>query len=122
MCTASHRSCARQAMAIRRLAEKGIAATVVNHSYANQIHAEDFRSILAGTGGNLITVEDHQKKGGVGSMLVATLLDAGISLGKVRILGVDGHFGQSAYTATQLLALHGLDAVGIEKTAIELLS
>lgn len=103
------------------LENEGISTTVVNHGYANTVSVDTFRKILETTGGNLITVEDHQKKGGVGSWLVSTLVDEGVSLNKVRILGVDGSFGQSAYTATQLLALHGLDSNGIAETARKLL-
>jgi transketolase C-terminal domain/subunit len=35
----------------------------------------------------------------------------------VRILGVHGEFGQSAYMADQLYAKHGLDAAGIASAA-----
>lgn len=108
-------------LAAEILEQEGIEATVVNHGYANNVDLATFRSVLQATGGNLITVEDHQKKGGVGSWLVSTLLDEGVTLNKVRTLGVDGAFGQSAYTATQLLALHGLDSKGIAETARKLL-
>ena len=55
------------------------------------------------TGGRLITVEDHQKKGGAGAIAVAQLPAGHVPAG-VKILGVDEDFGQSAYTAGELYA------------------
>jgi transketolase len=64
----------------------------------------------------LITVEDHQQVGGAGAMLVSALANDGVSP-KVKILGVRGEFGQSAYTADELYAKHGIDAKAIVTAA-----
>jgi transketolase len=95
-----------------KLVADGHAVVVLNNAVANRpdvsIHAE----LLKKCGNKLVTVEDHQVLGGAGSMLVSALAAAGVHP-QVRILGVQGEFGQSAYTADELYAKHGIGVDGI---------
>ena len=51
--------------------------------------------------------------GGAGAIAVAQLAEAGHVPAGVKILGVDEDFGQSAYTAGELYAKHGMDSAAI---------
>ena len=98
------------------LKAEGIGALVLNNAIANRPDLASHQAALAATGGKLITVEDHQVVGGAGAMLVSALVQAGISF-KAKQLGVHGEFGQSAYTADELYAKHGIDAKAIVAAA-----
>ncbi len=96
----------------------GVEVAVINPSVIHQPDVETFSRYLKLCDGRLITVEDHQLVGGMGSILSHALLNAGVSL-RVRSLGVKGEFGQSAYTAEQLYQKHGLDARAIAQAVLE---
>ena len=98
---------------------KNIGAVVVNPSVINTPDVETFKGVLVKTGGRLLTVEDHQLVGGMGAMLSHALSQAGVTL-KLASLGVQGRFGQSAYTALQLYQKHGLDSQSIADKASSL--
>ena len=102
--------------AAEKLAAEGIGAIVLNNAISNRPDLAAHQAALAKTGGKLITVEDHQIIAGAGSVLVAALADAGATF-KVKILGVKGEFGQSAYTADELYKKHGIDAGAIAAAA-----
>jgi len=94
----------------------GIGAIVLNNARCNGPDLAAHQAALARSGGRLITVEDHQIKHGCGQLLVSSLVEAGVPV-QARTLGVHGEFGQSAYTADELYAKHGIDAKGIMKAA-----
>jgi len=94
------------------LKDKNISATVINHSFINHIDLETLKASLSSTKGKLITIEDHQIIGGMGSMIVHALHTHGVNF-KSTTLGISGEFGQSAYKADQLYARFGLTAEGI---------
>jgi len=98
------------------LAKEGIGALVLNNAIANKPDLAAHQAALAACGGKLVTVEDHQVIGGAGQTLVASLVAAGTPV-QVKILGVKGEFGQSAYTADELYAKHGIDAKAIAAAA-----
>lgn len=103
--------------AAEKLAAQGIGALVLNNATPNRPDVAAHKAALAACGGKLVTVDDHQAVGGAGSMLLAALADAQVLPSAIRLLGVHGEFGQSAYTADELYAKHGIDAVGIAKAA-----
>lgn len=103
--------------AAEKLAADGIGALVLNNATPNQPDLAAHKAALAATGGKLVTVDDHQLIGGAGSMLLAALANAGVAPASTRLLGVKGEFGQSAYTADELYAKHGIDAAGIAAAA-----
>lgn len=96
-----------------------LGATVINLSTINHPDIETVAAALKKSQAKLITVEDHQLIGGLGAQLVHALKNAGAEF-KVKSLGVNGVFGQSAYLADELYAKHGLDEAAI-KQAFELL-
>jgi transketolase len=111
-------ACVAQAIAAAKALEAdGIGAVVLNNATPNRPDVAAHQAALARCGGRLITVEDHQRLGGAGAMLVSALNLAGHAPTRVSILGVDGKFGQSAYTAQELYDLHGIGAKGITTAA-----
>jgi len=100
--------------AAKLLKEKNISATVINNSFINHVDIETFKTALAKTKGKLITIEDHQVVGGMGSIILHALHLNGIPF-QAKTLGIQGEFGQSAYKADQLYARFDLSAEGIVK-------
>ncbi len=98
----------------KELAANGVKATVINHSHINHVDVETLKAQLAKTKGRLITIEDHQVLGGMGSMIVHALHTSGVDF-KAKTLGIGGEFGQSAYKADQLYARYDLSSAGIVK-------
>ena len=100
--------------AAEELEKEGISVTVINNSSVNDIDIELISSSLNVNSNKLITVEDHQVVGGLGSMLIHALKLKGVEF-KVNTLAIQGHFGQSAYTADQLYSKNNLDEKSIIK-------
>lgn len=107
-------------LAAKQLADKGIGTIVVNPVCINKIDTETMKLALKKTNGNLLTIEDHQLKGGMGAMLIHALVNDGLTI-KAKSLGVKDEFGQSAYTALELYKKHGLDADSVVQQAQKLL-
>ncbi|ATH07372.1 transketolase [Halobacteriovorax marinus] len=101
------------------LEKQGKSATVINNPFANKVDLETFKSALAKTNGKLVTLEDHQLIGGMGSMLVHALATNGVEL-KVKSLANNGKFGQSAYLADELYSLHGMSENHIIEACLSL--
>jgi transketolase len=95
-----------------KLAADGIGAIVLNNATPNNPDFQAHQAALARCNNRLVTVEDHQAVGGAGSMLVNVLVQAAVPI-KVKVLGVHGEFGQSAYTADELYNKHGIGVDGI---------
>ena len=103
-----------EALKARDLLEKrGKRPAVVNHPFVNRIDVPFFRDLLAHGKNRLLTVEDHQSVGGMGTLLTAELLKNGLSP-QTSILGLRG-VGRSAYKASDLYRLQGLDAEAIAR-------
>ena len=98
--------------AANQLKTQGINITVINNSSINRPDVELIGTALDKAKNKLITIEDHQRVGGMGAQLVHALKVGGYEF-KCVSLGVDGEFGQSAYTADQLYAKHHLDEVAL---------
>jgi transketolase len=105
--------------ATKELEALGIRSLVVNPSCLNKPDLALFADCLRLSEGRLITVEDHQLVGGMGAILAQALLLRGIDL-KLKSIGVQGGFGQSAYQAGQLYQKHGMDAKAIVQAALEI--
>lgn len=105
---------AKALLAAQLLKERGIGATVINNSFINNVDVQTFKMALEKTKGKLITIEDHQVLGGMGSIIIHALHTQGIPF-KAKTLGIRGEFGQSAYKADELYARHDLNAEGIIK-------
>ena len=103
--------------AAEKLAAEGIGALVLNNATPNRPDIAAHQAALAKTGGKLVTVEDHQAVGGAGAMLLAALGEVGALPTRIKVLGVKGDFGQSAYTADELYNKHGFGVAGISAAA-----
>lgn len=101
------------------LLSEGIGSLVVDIVNMNKIDTATLEGALAKTAGRLVTVEDHQLIGGLGSIVTQALVNKRVPL-TCRSLGVQAQFGRSAYNAIELYAQHGLDASAIVKAAKEL--
>lgn len=106
--------------AAEALGKEGVRATVINHPFINRVDTQTVAQSVEATKGRVITVEDHQVIGGLGSMVAHTLATTGVPM-KMKSLGVHGEFGRSAYAADHLYSLHQMNAEAIIAAAKELL-
>jgi transketolase len=62
----------------RLLKEKGLSANVISNPFINQVDLATIGAAVQATGGRVITIEDHQLIGGMGSLVAHALGQAGI--------------------------------------------
>ena len=93
-----------------KLASEGISITVINSPFVNSPDVEAVREALKETSGKLISYEDHQVIGGMGSLLSHSLGLARVEF-QMKSLGQKGGYGQSAYTAKEL---YDLNKIGVQ--------
>ena len=105
--------------AVATLDAQGIGALLLNNATPNHPDFAGHQAALAKAGGRLISVEDHQAIGGAGDRLTSALAQAGTQF-SVKVLGVQGNFGQSAYTAGELYDQHGIGPDAMVAAAKEL--
>lgn len=103
--------------AVRQMNNKGIGIRVVNMHTIKPIDVDAIRD-MARDCGRILTVEEHQRAGGLGSAVAETLTE--ICPVPTRIHGIDDSFGESG-TAEELLAKHGLNVDGITKQIEQIL-
>lgn len=103
--------------AVRAMDEKGIGIRVINMHTIKPIDVDAIRD-MARDCGRILTVEEHQRAGGLGSAVAETLTE--ICPVPMRIHGINDRFGESG-TADELLTKHGLDVPGITKQIEEIL-
>ena len=96
--------------------EGAIGTVVIHPSIINKPDLETLLTALTKTSGRLVTVEDHQAIGGLGSLTAHKLAQNGVDF-KMKSLGVNDEFGQSSYKAIELYAKHKLDSTAIAKAA-----
>ena len=104
----------------KKLAEKGIKATVINNPFINHVDIETIGAAVKAANGRVVTIEDHQVVCGMGAQVSHALSAAGIAH-RIKTLGIKGEFGQSAYVAEHLYQHHGLTADKMVEAASELL-
>jgi len=98
-------------IAAQNFAEKGISVKVLNISSVRPL---DFEAIinLAKEAGAIVSVEDHQVVGGLGSA-VAEVLVQNYPV-PMELIGVHDKYGESG-TASELIEHYGMDIPNIEK-------
>ena len=101
-----------------RLAESGISAEVINASSIKPLDVETIVASAAKTGA-VVTAEEHQIVGGLGSAVCEVLSERHPT--RVVRVGVDDRFGQSG-NANALLSHYGLDADGLVAAANQVLA
>jgi len=85
---------------------------VIDAPFVNHPDTETILKQLKVAKNKLVTIEDHQVTGGMGSQLVHALAQVDAPF-KVRSLGIPGIYGQSAYKASELYDKYGLSVAGI---------
>ena len=106
-------------LAAQTLSQKGIASEVV---HVPTIKPLDQATILGSIGRTkvVVTVEEHQASGGLGSAIAELVLESDIRPTKFYRIGVNDRFGQSG-TVTNLWRHYQLDAGGIVEQILALL-
>lgn len=114
-------SCVFEALQAARMlkADAGINARVINMHTIKPIDKEAVLKAVEETG-NIIVAEDHEIQGGLGSAVAEVIAQAGKPC-KFKMLGHDDSFSTIGLQE-DLLAMAGIDANGIEKTAAEMLN
>ncbi|MGE7815964.1 transketolase family protein [Pseudomonas sivasensis] len=100
------------------LAEQGIQAQVINLSSIRPLQRDVLLSALSGTRA-VISVEEHNVNGGVGSLVAEVLAEAGLGIALIRLGIGDGEYA-AAGAREPTRALHNIDAAGIVAAATRL--
>lgn len=103
------------------LRQQGIGSLVIHPGYLTRPNVPLLKSYLNRCQGRVVFVEDHQKIGGYAESWITYLQEQGITL-HFKALGVQAHFGQSAYNAIELYQMHGLDSEAIFNASLNLIS
>jgi len=100
------------------LAEQGIQAQVITLSSIRPLQRDVLLSALSGTRA-VISVEEHNINGGVGSLVAEVLAEAGLGIALIRLGIGDGEYA-AAGAREPTRALHNIDAAGIVAAATRL--
>lgn len=104
--------------AARLLAEQGVQAQVINLSSIRPLQRDVLLSALSGTRA-VISVEEHNINGGVGSIVAEVLAEAGLGIRLIRLGIGDGEYA-AAGAREPTRTLHNIDAAGIVAAATRL--
>ena len=102
--------------AAKQLEDGGLQATVLDMHTIKPLDVDAVKEAIKTTG-KIVTVEDHNILGGLGSAVSEVVAEAGTGI--VRRIGVQDCFGQSA-PYDRLLAMNGITVENIVKQAKEL--
>lgn len=102
--------------AARQLEEKGYSVGVIDMHTIKPIDKEAIIN-AAKKSGCIITVEDHNILGGLGSIVADVLMEAGV-FAKLKKIGIPDTFVEFGYPE-EIYPYYGMDAAGIAKTALE---
>lgn len=104
--------------AARQLEEKGYSVGVIDMHTIKPIDKDAIVN-AAKKSGRIITVEDHNILGGLGSIVADVLMEAGV-FAKLKKIGIPDTFVEFGYPE-EIYPYYGMDGAGIAKTALELL-
>lgn len=102
--------------AVAILADNNVSAAVVNVSSIRPCDTQQLLAILQKSQ-RVITIEEHNINGGVGSLVAEVLAEAGSGIPLVRLGIPDGGYAIAADRA-DMRAWHGFDAAGIVARAL----
>ena len=104
--------------AAERLRERGVEVGLVDARFAKPLDEELFARHLRSYR-HILTVEEHQRAGGIGSALLEVASRTPDARARVRILGLPDRYVAHMTTREEQLATCGLDGEGIEKSALQ---
>jgi len=104
----------------KQLKAQNISASVIANPFINRVDLATIGPEVEKCKGRVITIEDHQIVCGMGAQVAHALAQAG-QVHRMKSLGIEGEFGQSAYVAEDLYKKHGLTAEKIVDAARELM-
>ena len=102
-----------------QLALDGIHARVIDLYSIKPIDTDTLVAAADATGGRLVVAEDHHPEGGLGSAVVAALLEAGVQ--QLRLAHLSVSELPASGTPAELLAAAGIDAPHIASAAAALI-
>ena len=100
------------------LEDKGYSIRVLDMHTIKPIDKEAIIKAAKETG-KIVTVEDHNIKGGLGSVVADVLMEAGV-FAQMKKIGIPDHFVDFGYPE-ELYPHYGFDKEGIAKTVLEFL-
>ena len=103
----------------KKLADQGQGSVVINSSCVSDPDTNTLSKWLKVCEGRLLTVEDHQAKGGLASQVLLALKKENVGISQFKSLAVQGEIGRSAYTALELYQKFGLDRDSITKAILK---
>ncbi|HHQ6551594.1 TPA: transketolase family protein [Serratia fonticola] len=104
--------------AAAELADRGISAAVINVPSIRPCDTAQLLAILQKSR-HVITVEEHNINGGVGSLVAEVLAEAGCAIPLIRLGIADGGYAIAA-GREDMRAHHGIDAAGVIRNATAL--
>ena len=99
------------------LAEKGIEARIVSMHTISSMDRDAIRSAALQTGG-IVTVEEHNRNGGLGGAVAEICMDENIRPDTFIRMGLNGKFTEEVGDQYYLRNLCGLDAASIAQTVL----
>lgn len=97
-------------------AEKGISCRVLSMHTVNPIDDDAILAAARETGG-IVTVEEHTIRGGLGSAVAETCLDAGVNPGVFHRVGLRAGFSSIVGSQDYLRARYGMDMASVVAVA-----
>ncbi|HGM5489517.1 TPA: transketolase family protein [Serratia fonticola] len=104
--------------AATQLADRGISAAVINVPSIRPCDTAQLLTILKKSR-RVITVEEHNVNGGIGSLVAEVLAEAGCAIPLIRLGIADGGYAIAA-GREDMRAHHGIDAAGVIRNAMAL--
>ncbi len=92
--------------------EKGVSCRVVSHHTVKPADVDEILDAAKNTGG-IVTVEEHNVIGGIGSVVAEVCLDNGILPGKFKRLGLEDTYSSVVGSQKFLRSYYGMDAESI---------
>lgn len=110
--------------AAKKLEEKKQSCIIINPSRLDKLDTDLMLSVLEKCNYKALTVEDHRKNAGLGSLFSQQILEKLKSSSDLHLksLYVEANFGRSAYSAKELYQINNIDSLGIYKAGVALLS
>jgi transketolase len=100
------------AIAAEQLAGNGVQVRLLSMHTVKPLDVEAVLAAASETGG-IVTVEEHQRSGGLGSAVAEALLDAGVAPRRFRRIAIPDEYTHTVGKQAYLRAGYGLSPEGI---------